>query len=118
MVFAYISSFIFLIICIISGITLYRLKKTTVNAIITDVSCDSNKCDITMSYSINNIVVVKKITSKKNWKKNDTIRIFINPKDLNAPKYVSSAIDIFLYFLIGISILGIIVSIYFIFNQF
>lgn len=116
MVFVYITSFIFLIICIIFGFTLYRLYKTTVNALITNVNCDSQQCELTLSYSINNIMVTKTMkTTNRNFKKDDTIRIYINPKDLNSPKFVSTFIYIILYIVVGASIFGFLISLFFIF---
>lgn len=116
MVFVYITSFIFLIICIIFGFTLYRLYKTTVNALVTNVNCESQQCELTLSYSINNIIVTKTIkTNNRNFKKDDTIRIYINPKDLNSPKFVSTFIYITLYIVVGASIFGFLISLFFIF---
>lgn len=116
MVFVYITSFIFLIICIIFGFTLYRLYKTTVNALVTNVNCDSQQCELTLSYSINNIMVTKTMkTTNRNFKKDDIIRIYINPKDLNSPKFVSTLIYIILYIVVGASFLGFLISLFFIF---
>lgn len=116
MVFVYITSFIFLIICIIFGFTLYRLYKTTVNALVTNVNCESQQCELTLSYSINNIMVTKTMkTTNRNFKKDDTIRIYINPKDLNSPKFVSTFIYIILYIVVGASIFGFLISLFFIF---
>ena len=117
MIFVYITSFIFLIICILFSFTLYRLSKTTVNALVTNVNCDT-QCDLTLSYAINNISVTKKLkTNNRNFKKDDIIPIFINPTNLDSPKYVPKYIYIILYVFIGVSAFGILFSLYFIINQ-
>lgn len=118
MVFVYITSFIFLIICILFSFTLYRLIKTTVNALVTNVNCESSQCEITITYSINNVSVTKTFkTNNRNFKKDETIPIFINPLNLNFPKYIPQIIYIILYILIGASVFGLLFSLYFIFNR-
>lgn len=118
MVFVYITSFIFLIICILFSFTLYRLIKTTVNALVINVNCESSQCEITISYSINNVSVTKTFkTNNRNFKKDDTIPIFINPSNLNFPKYIPQIIYIILYILIGASAFGLLFSLYFIINR-
>lgn len=118
MVFVYIASFIFLIICILFSFTLYRLRKTTVNALVTNINCDPSQCELTLSYSINNISVTKTLkTNNRNFKKDDIIPIFINPSNLDSPKYIPNFIYIILYVLIGVSAFGILFSLYFIINR-
>lgn len=118
MVFVYITSFIFLIICILFSFTLYRLIKTTVNALVTNINCDSSQCELTISYSINNVSITKTFkTNNRNFKKDDIIPIFINPSNLDSPKYTPKIIYIILYLLIGASAFGILFSLYFIINR-
>lgn len=104
--FVYIISFIFFLLIIILLIcVLFRLRNTIVDAIINDVTCSSSTsktCKLQVTYLVNNTSVTNSLTVENtgSWQKGGTIRIYINPKDLKQPKYISSVIYMICYLLI------------------
>lgn len=113
-----ITAIIFLIILTIFILTLYRLSKTTVNAIINNVTCDSSKCKLDISYSINNINLDKSLTiNETGWVKGQFIHVYINPRDLNNPKYIPQHIYIIIYVTMILALLILILIIYKIYTK-
>lgn len=115
-----ITTIIFLTILTIFIFILYRLSKTTVNANINLVTCDSsNKCKLDISYSINNTKIDKSLTTDigTGWFKGQLIHVYINPRDLNNPKYIPQIIYIIIYIAIILALLMLMLIIYKIYKK-
>lgn len=114
--FVYIITFlIFLTILTTFIFILYRLSKTTVNANINTVTCDSsNKCKLDISYYVNNTKLDKSLTidTGTQWFKGQFVHIYINPRDLNNPKYIPQIIYIIIYITMILASLMLMLIIY------
>lgn len=109
-----ITSFVLVVILIL---TLYRLSKTTVTAVIESINCSTNDCKLNIVYYYNSIKVNAVITSKfKEWQVNQTLPIYINPKDLTNPRYTPMFVNIILYAIVGVLLMFMALSTYRLFN--
>lgn len=87
-----------IVLFMIFSLTIYRFSTTTVNAMIEKVNCNVNECQLNIVYYYYTVKVNALLTSKiKDWRVGQIIPIYINPKNLNSPKYAPSIISIILY---------------------
>ena len=102
-----------MILVVILIFTIYRFSQTTVTAVIENINCSANDCKLNIVYYYNSIKVNSVLTSKfKEWRVNQTIPVYINPKDLSNPRYAPAYTSIILYVTAAILLLFMILSIY------
>ena len=103
-----------LISFVVFGFTIYRYYTMTVTGIIDKIDCTSQpSCQLNITYYYNNIKLNGTIyTQKSDWNTNQSIPIYINPTDLNSPKYAPPLLTGILYLLLILSISIVILSIY------
>jgi hypothetical protein len=101
---------IFLLLSLLLIVTLYRLTSTVVQGVVTRVyNCHPDACDTGVQYFIQD-VKMEKIIKTPLMRLNDTMLVYINPTDMNSPKYCSPVAFVILYVLLILSLMYLVVQ--------